>query len=182
MNPRAVIFAGIVVFVGAAGFLLLQTTTVTSSGVRVGHMPVAAAACHDEDDCLPEFTAHTVDGREITRADFAGKTVLVNFWASWCGPCVKEIPSLEATYRKLSAQGFVILGISQDGTDDSIRQFMSEHGMSYTVVRSNPSLENAFGGRPQFLPTSFLYKADGHLQQQWQRGLDEQDLASVIAH
>jgi len=180
MNARAVIFSGIVVLVGLGGFLLFQATSVTSSGVRVGHMPVASAACHDDDDCLPDFSVRAVDGRELTRADFAGKTVLVNFWATWCGPCVKEIPALQSTYDKLSGQGFAILAIAQDGTEDSIAQFAIDHHMTYAVVRSTAQLEQAFGGRPQFLPTSFLYGPDGHLKQQWQRGLAEQELATVL--
>jgi thiol-disulfide isomerase/thioredoxin len=180
MNARAAIFVGIVALVGLGGFLLLQTTTVTSSGVRVGHVPVAAASCHDDDDCLPEFTARTLDGRELTRADFAGKTVLVNFWATWCGPCVKEIPALEATFEKLTGQGFEILAIAQDGTDESISQFARDNHMTYPVVRSTPALERAFGGKPQFLPTSFLYGPDGHLKKQWQRGLGEQELSTVL--
>jgi thiol-disulfide isomerase/thioredoxin len=180
MNSRAAIFAGIVVLVGLGGFLLLQTTTVTSSGVRVGHVPVAAASCHDDDNCLPEFSVRAVDGRELTRADFAGKPVLVNFWASWCGPCVKEIPALQATYERLGAQGFAILAIAQDGTEDQIAQFAIDHHMTYAVVRANPTLDYAFGGKPQLLPTSFLYGADGHLQKQWQGGIAEPELSAAV--
>ncbi len=181
MNPRALIFAGVVVLVGMAGFLLLQTTTVTSSGVRVGQVPVAAAACHDEADCLPNFKAVTVDGHELSRADLVGKTVLVNFWATWCGPCVKELPALQATFQRLTGEGFVIVGIAQDGTDESIRQFALAHGVTYPIVRSTPALDRAFGGRPGLLPTSFLYGPDGHMKQQWQRALDEGDLGTVLA-
>jgi thiol-disulfide isomerase/thioredoxin len=181
MNPRAAIFAGIVVLVGLGGFLLLQTTTVTSSGaVRVGHVPVAAASCHDDDNCLPEFTARAVDGRELSRADFAGKPVLVNFWATWCGPCVKEIPALQATYEQLGAQGFAILAIAQDGTEDQIAQFAIDHYITYAVVRANPTLDYAFGGKPQLLPTSFLYGSDGHLQRQWQGGIAEKELSDAV--
>ena len=181
MNPRALIFAGIVLLVGVGGFLLLQTTTVTSSGVRVGKIPVAAASCHDDKDCLPEFTATTIDGRTITRADFAGKTVLVNFWATWCGPCVKELPALQHTFEKLGGEGFVILAIAQDGTDESIAQFASQHQMTFPVVRANPSLDRAFGGRPALLPTSFLYGPDGHLKKKWQRAIEESELATVLS-
>jgi thiol-disulfide isomerase/thioredoxin len=180
MKARALIFSGIVVLFGLGGFLLLQTTTVTSSGVRVGHVPVAAASCHDEDNCVPEFSALTPVGKEITRADFAGKTVLVNFWASWCHPCVNEIPALQATYERLGPQGFAILAVAQDGTNEQIAEFAREHHMTYAVVRTNPTIEQAFGGKPQFLPTSFLYGNDGHLKQQWQRGIDEQELATVL--
>ena len=180
MNSRAAIFAGIVILVGLGGFLLLQTTTVTSSGVRVGHVPVAAASCHDDDNCLPEFSVRAVDGREWTRADFAGKPVLVNFWASWCGPCVKEIPALQATYERLGSQGFSILAIAQDGTEDQIAQFAIDHHITYAVVRANPTLDYAFGGKPQLLPTSFLYGTDGHLQKTWQGGIGEKDLSDAV--
>jgi thiol-disulfide isomerase/thioredoxin len=179
MNARAVIFAGIVALVGLGGFLLLQTTTVTSTGVRVGHIPVAAAACHDSDDCLPDFTATTVDGRTVTRADFVGKVVLVNFWASWCHPCVKEIPDLEATFRKFGPEGFAILAIAQDGDDASNRQFAADHQMSYVIVRSNPVLDHAFG-KPQFLPTSQLYGKDGHRQLELTGGVTAEQLAGLI--
>jgi thiol-disulfide isomerase/thioredoxin len=178
MNARGIIFAGVVLIVGLAGFLLLQTTTVTSQGVRVGKVPVAAAACH-EDDCLPEFTARTVDGQDISRQSLAGKTVMVNFWATWCGPCVSEIPALERTYQAMSGQGLVILGIATDGTDESIRKFMGEHGMSYPVVRANANLDRLFG-RPAVLPTTFLYGPDGHLKRTWTRALSESDLATVL--
>jgi thiol-disulfide isomerase/thioredoxin len=178
MNARAVIFAGVVLTVGLGGFLLLQSTTVDSSGVRVGHIPVAAAACHDSDDCLPDFTLTTIDGHTLTREDFAGKTVLVNFWASWCHPCVKEIPELEATYRVYS-KDFVILGIAQDGDDASNRQFAAEHQMTYPIVVHTPTLDSVFG-RPQMLPTSLLYGKDGHKQTELTGGIDAAQLTALL--
>jgi cytochrome c biogenesis protein CcmG/thiol:disulfide interchange protein DsbE len=128
----------------------------------------------------PDFALSDLDGNPIRLADLRGRPVVVNFWASWCGPCVKEIPALQATFEKRGGEGFAILAVAQDGSDDSIAQFARANHMTYAVVRSNPSLEKAFGGRPQFLPTSFLYGADGRLRQQWQHGIDEQDLASVL--
>jgi len=179
MQSRGIVFALVVLIVGAGGFLLLQTTSVTPGGVRVGQTPVAAAACR-EDDCLPDFKVRTVTGAEISREELRGKTVLVNFWATWCGPCVKEIPALEAAFKRFGGDGFVVLGIAVDGTDESIRTFLQQHGASYPVVRATPTIDRLFG-RPALLPTSYLYGADGHLQQTWQRALDEGDLTRAAS-
>jgi peroxiredoxin len=76
-----------------------------------------------------EFTA--VDGSKVSLADLRGKVVLLDFWATWCGPCVQEVPNVVATYRKLHEKGFEIIGISLDQDKDALLHFTEEHGMTW---------------------------------------------------
>jgi hypothetical protein len=73
------------------------------------------------------FTA--VDGREVDLSKMKGKVVLVDFWATWCGPCVEEMPEVKATYDKSHAKGFEIVGVSLDSEKDSLNEFVSGHKM-----------------------------------------------------
>lgn len=76
-----------------------------------------------------EFTA--VDGSEVSLKDLRGKVVLLDFWATWCGPCVQEVPNVVATYKKLHEKGFEIVGISLDQDKEALTQFTKEHGMTW---------------------------------------------------
>jgi thiol-disulfide isomerase/thioredoxin len=180
VSSRAVILALIVLLVGASGFLLLSTTSVTREGhVRVLQTPVAAAACR-EADCLPEFSAQTLDGETVSNETLRGKTVLVNFWATWCAPCVREIPELEAFYKAHKHEDLVVLGIAADRekSDAEVKAFLTQHGVSYPVVMMNQTIERSLG-YPGLLPTSYLYGPDGHLRKTWQRALVQQDLEAA---
>ena len=76
------------------------------------------SALHDSSvkvgDKAPDFSIRAENGRIITARDFGGKLLILNFWASWCPPCVSEAPSLEQLQRQFGSQGLVVLGVSQD--------------------------------------------------------------------
>lgn len=90
-----------------------------------------------------KFTA--IDGREVSIASLKGSVVLVDFWATWCGPCVGEIPNVKAAYEKLHPKGFEILGISFDQEKDALETFVKKKGMTWPQYFDGEGWQNKFG-------------------------------------
>jgi thiol-disulfide isomerase/thioredoxin len=112
----------------------------------------------------PAFTATALDGRPISSADWRGKVVLVNFWATWCPPCRAEIPDLIALQEKYRDY-LVIVGISEDeGSVDGVKRFVAEHKINYPIVMSTPGVRKLFPD-VMALPTTFVLDRDGNLTQ-----------------
>jgi thiol-disulfide isomerase/thioredoxin len=109
-------------------------------------------------------TMRTLDGRTISSADWRGKVTIVNFWATWCGPCRAEIPDLVALQKKYDKY-VQIVGISQDeAPPDVVQRFAAERQVNYPIVMSTPELETAFPGI-YALPTSYLIDREGRIVQ-----------------
>ena len=109
-----------------------------------------------------DFTVKDMHGADVRLADFKGKVILLNYWATWCGPCKMEIPDLVALYDQYKDQGFVILGVSQDDDPETLRSFASVYKMKYPILvgRDEPDLLDAQG--PLWgLPTTYLIGRDG---------------------
>ena len=111
---------------------------------------------------LPPLTMQALDGRTITTDDLRGKVTLVNFWATWCGPCRAEIPDL----IKLQARypdHLQVIGVSTDeGPVQVVEDFATQFGINYPIVMSTPELSEAFPG-VMALPTSFIVDPDGRV-------------------
>ncbi len=88
-------------------------------------------------DLAPEIDLKSVTGDQITLSKLEGKPVLVNFWATWCGPCRQEFPALVHMYKKYQDQGLVVLGVNfqDDNSDDGVRTFMRNTLVNFPVVR-----------------------------------------------
>jgi thiol-disulfide isomerase/thioredoxin len=110
----------------------------------------------------PALSGQSLDGRAVSIAALRGKVTLINFWATWCGPCRAEIPTLIALQDKYR-ETLQIVGVSEDEVPpDQVRQFATTHGMNYPVVMETPEMDNAFPG-VSALPTSFLVDRDGRI-------------------
>ena len=111
-----------------------------------------------------DFTVRNIAGKDVRLSQYRGQVVLLNFWATWCVPCKREIPALTALYRDYKELGFVVLGISVDSEIRSIKPFAREMRMNYPVLigAGREDLSKAFGPFIGF-PTSVLVARDGKI-------------------
>jgi thiol-disulfide isomerase/thioredoxin len=108
------------------------------------------------------FTLKDVAGKDVRLSKYKGQVVLVNFWATWCGPCRVEIPALTSLYRDYKDRGFVVLGVSVDSEVSAIKPFARVMKMNYPVLvgAGREDLSSAYGPFVGF-PTSVLVARDG---------------------
>lgn len=110
----------------------------------------------------PAIDVATLDGSRFTLSERRGEVVLVNFWATWCGPCIVEIPDLQELHDTYHDRGFTVVGVSvEDGEEELVRSFVDEYQMTYPVAISS-DVADAFGG-VYGLPTSFLIDRKGQV-------------------
>ena len=121
----------------------------------------AQAACAG-DECLPDVKFIDTTGAAHTMSTLRGKVVVINFWATWCGPCKKEIPDLSKLYLKYQKKGVVMLGVltNDNPSEAELLNFQSDSLIEYPVVRQTSDILVSFN-YPQALPTTFIYDRAG---------------------
>jgi len=141
----------------------------------------AEASCSSGKACLPALTFEDLDHHKFTKETLRDKVVVVNFWATWCGPCKKEIPAFNRVYTQYKDKGVVMLGMLEDNQVDEpgLLNFMSDFELTYPVVRTNPDILAAFE-YPNALPTTFIYDRKGKVQLVHRGPLEEGELASTL--
>jgi len=113
-------------------------------------------------DKAPGFSVLADNGRTITPKDFGGKLLLVNFWATWCPPCIDEIPGLNEMARQLSPKGLVIVAISQDKDENAYKQFLEKSPLAFLTVR-DPSKDIQLSYGTVQIPESYLIDRNGRV-------------------
>jgi len=111
----------------------------------------------------PEFTLKDADGKLVRISDSKGKVVLLDFWATWCGPCKIEIPWFMELQRKNKDRGFEVLGVAMDDDGwEAVKPFAARLGINYRLVIGNDSVGTMYGG-VEALPTTFLIDREGRI-------------------
>jgi len=137
----------------------------------------------------PEVTFKDLDGKDATLAQYKGKVVLVNFWATWCDPCYIEIPWLIEMQQKYEAKGFTVLGVSMDEEGKAaVAPFLAKERfnvngqklpMNYPIVIGNDDVADKFGGLLGY-PTSFLVSKDGKIVKKVQGLISYEEFTKAI--
>jgi thiol-disulfide isomerase/thioredoxin len=141
--------AGLLMF--AIGAILLRAAPAETPATAI----VSQAA--------PVWKLKDLDGREIGSEQLKGKVVVVDFWATWCVPCIGEIPGYIDLQKKYAADGLVIVGISLDQKGpDHVRKFAESKGMNYRIAMADDNVADLFGGLA-VIPTTFLINREGRI-------------------
>jgi len=116
----------------------------------------------------PEYVARHLDGEDLSLSDLRGRVVLLNVWATWCGPCVREMPKLQALHSDLEAKGLTVLGASIDrgAAEGEVRRFVDAHRISFGILL-DPDAEVETRFRTLGVPESFLIDRKGILRGRW---------------
>ena len=111
----------------------------------------------------PALALKDLDGGSHRLSDYRGRVVLVNFWATWCGPCRDEMPSIQELKDKLAGKPFVVLAVNLDEPESRIRKFLSQMKLDFTILL-DPERKAARAWRARILPASYVIGPDGRIR------------------
>jgi len=147
------------------GLCVSVVLAVLSIGCSSGSRTVKTASVKANKDrkVAPDFALQDVNGHTVKLSDYRGKVVLLDFWATWCGPCKIEIPWFQEFERQNKDRGFAVIGVAMDDEGwDVVKPFAQERGINYRLVVGNDSIAQQFGG-VDALPTTFLIDREGKI-------------------
>jgi thiol-disulfide isomerase/thioredoxin len=152
--------------------LLILAFTTTAGGCGEGKTPAAAnntpqAAATAQDlaaaAVVPDFTVTTLDGQTLHLSDLRGQVVVVDYWATWCGPCRVAMPHLQKLHDNYKSQGVTVLALSVDQKGPAVVQpFIKQRGFTFPVAMANQKSASAFGDFTS-IPTTVIVRPDGRV-------------------
>jgi|HubBroStandDraft_4_1064222.scaffolds.fasta_scaffold650322_1 cytochrome c biogenesis protein CcmG/thiol:disulfide interchange protein DsbE len=137
-------------------FRLTLATASLMMGLPLGFVRAAPVL----NEAAPPLVVTTLEGQPLDLSNLRGKVVLVNYWATWCAPCRKEMPMLDAFYRRYQSQGLELIGISVDFTRDGAKIRKAAKDVAYPIALSSEVSVNGFGPS-QGVPVTYVIDADG---------------------
>ncbi len=124
-------------------------------------LATAASPLEQERPSFPQLAVKELGGGLVNVSDFAGQPVLVNFWATWCGPCRLELPSIQRFYDRYNGKGLVVLSINTDSSTERVRPFLEKMNISLPVYTVNPEDQARLGVAS--IPTTILIDRGGKI-------------------
>jgi thiol-disulfide isomerase/thioredoxin len=149
------------------------------SASKSADQPPATAHAPSSEDRAPDFTLRGLQGNAFTLSSLRGKVVLLDFWASWCGPCRVLMPDLERLHRELKSRGLDVVAINVDEPPEIVREFLSENHYTFTELL-DPHAEVTRRYRARYIPTVVVIDTEGKVAAYYWGGPSEQDLRAVL--
>lgn len=175
-NLKAMVVLGAgLILVGLAALIAWPTSEAgTPSTGEFKTVPVAV------DYAAPKLSLSDLNGMEYSLADYHGKVVLVNLWATWCPPCKAEMPILKAYYEDHAADGFVTIAVNDGDPADAVAAFVEKHELTFPVWLdpTYEATERAFKARN--LPSTFVIDREGTIRLRWVGEIDRAGLEKYV--
>ena len=136
-------------------------------------------------EAAPSFTLQDLNGKPVNLSDFKGKVVILDFWATWCPPCVMEIPHFIELHEQYKDQGFAMVGISLDRQGVGVvESFVQKYRVNYPILMADGQVDKAYGGITG-IPTTFVIDAAGNIRQKYvgyrDKAVFEADIKALLA-
>ena len=143
--------------------------------IAIAALLCGAASAMKVGEPVPDFSRADLAGKQIVLADYRGKVVVLNFWATWCPPCREEMPVFSQWQRDFQGKGLQVIGISMDDDVTDVKKFLSQFPVSYPIVMGDAKFAERFGG-VLGLPLTYVIGRQGQVVARYQ---GETDLAKL---